>query len=825
MVIPDLPPVIAHACDRAARHLLADEVDAAIAAMTTPELMPWMQRHPRPGILLGTAYYQRGDARGDLFAACVFLERARALGCVDAPVALMLATVYFRLGRYGDCAALCATVPSSSCTPTILVMAAVAALLLGQLDRATAWAAQAAAQAPQQYEPQLMLAIVHARQQAPDADQCFARVLALTPPDAHAAIDHVRRAGADDEALRLALLNTAPGQFHLTPPGEEARVPYALPTALSASRGLVDGAKDFEWLRVNIPCQVACPAFTTVPDYINALAHEAYQEAYELNLQHNVFPGVLGRVCSRPCEDACRHGFDGNGAPVAICFLKRASDDWRSQRHAVPLSPCCPPTGKRVVIIGAGPAGLTLARDLTVYGHTCTVLDDYPQPGGMLVQGIPSFRLPRTLLTAEIAQILALGISYRPNTRVGRDVHTHELLQQYDAVVLALGTAQPNLLDLPGRDLAGIEHGLPFMERINRTNTATLGTQVVVIGGGFTAMDCSRSALRLGARSVGIYYRRTTQEMPVTQDEIVEARHEGVHLTELVAPVAYLGQNGRVTAVRFARTELGAPDASGRRRPIVIPTSTFDVVADTVLLATGQLPDYGCIADVTSPAMFAHGWLRVDPATHMTPVPQLFATGDFVSGAATIIAAIGRARRTALAVDTFLMGRQRRQSFISIATADATGRIREDDAIPRQTMPLCDPAQRAQMHAEVETGLRPTAAVTEARRCYLCHYQFEIDMRRCIYCDWCIKAKPAHLNCIQRVARFERDQQGIARAVTPAQSSDTTHAIWIDGAQCIRCGQCLRACPVDAIVLRKVSLTEGPCVHRAAAPFLPAAAP
>jgi len=816
---PVIPDNLLSLLSQAATALAQGHPDRAIQLATAPELMPWHSRHPLPPFITGHAYLLRGDARGDLYAATVFLERARQLGCDDPRLFPMLAWLYFRHARYRECADTCTLIEPSSCPDQLLLMAAAAALLAGQNERALAWAAAAAKRQPHAWEPMLLTAAISARRADPAAAALFARAREHAPRSAHDTIDRVHAACDHLDLLRAALLSDAPSSFIPAAPGMEHTVAHPLPAALSAPLGTARAPKDFDWLRRNVPCQAACPALTDVPQYIDDLAREAYQRAYHLNTLHNLFPGILGRVCSRPCEDACRHGFEGNGEPVAICALKRTAADWRAHQHPVRLQPLFPPSGKRIAIVGAGPAGLTAARDLTLYGHHCTLFDDYALPGGMLIQGIPVFRLPRTLIAQEIQHILDVGIAYRAALRLGRDIFARDLLNEYDAVLLAIGTLRPNLPDVPGIDLAGVEHGLPFMERVNRTMAADVGQRVIVVGGGFTAMDCSRSSLRLGAQQVSIYYRRTEREMPVTHEEIVEARREGIELVECVAPVAFLG-NGRVSAARFVRTQLGEPDASGRRRPVVVPNSEFEVAADLILLATGQFPDYSCISDVTTPDMFSNGWLQVDPNTHMTPVPGLFATGDFVSGAATIIEAIGRARRTAVALDAWLMGAQRRRSALLIESADATGRIREFDDIPRQPMPILPCHQRLSLAAEVETGFKPHTTVTEARRCYLCHYKFEIDMQRCIYCDWCIKAKPAHLNCILRVARFERDAHGIVRSVIPARSSDDTHAIWIDGHACIRCGQCLRACPVDAISLQRITLVEETCHSHTPAPFL-----
>lgn len=571
--------------------------------------------------------------------------------------------------------------------------------------------------------------------------------------------------------------------------------------------------KDFDWIAKNIPCQEECPAKTDIPGYLTAVFNGDYDLAYRINLEANVFPGVLGRVCARPCESRCRHGWQGLGEPVGICNAKRAAADHRREKQ-VRLEPLSPKTGKSVGIVGAGPAGLTVARELGRLGHDTTVYEKHSQPGGMMVQGIPEFRLPRDVVEHEIAQAgLVGGILWRePSGEIGGRTKLGALLAKHDAVVVATGTLKPNLLDLPGAGLAGIRHGLDFLLEANTTGQAKIGRNVVVIGGGFTAMDCARMARRMLAPDgleaapatppVQVFYRRSRTEMLVTPGELEALEHEGIPMAFMAAPTAYVGDNGRVVAVEFVRTEMGEPDASGRRRPVVVPGSEFRVPADTVLLATGQFPDTGWVEPELRAAVKANGDWQLEADGCSTPVPRLFVAGDAATGASSIIHAIGHAKRCVAAVDALLAQGRRRQEAILPADAEDTGRIREMDAVPRLPMPEL-PLPRRGIKAEVETGLAPEQARDEAQRCYRCHFKYEIDSGVCIYCDWCIKAKPRP-ECILRVKSFHYDAAGRITGWEKAQTTDETYVVWINQNDCIRCGACLRACPTGAIELQKV---------------------
>jgi len=573
--------------------------------------------------------------------------------------------------------------------------------------------------------------------------------------------------------------------------------------SLSREEGFANQAKDMDWLATNIPCQAACPANTRIPEYLGEINRGNYDQAYLINLVDNVFPGVLGRVCSRPCEDVCRHGREGLGEPVAICFSKRAASDLGSGQHVV-LKPLYPESGKTVAVIGGGPAGLAAARELALYGHKATVLEKYSEAGGMMNQGIPEFRLPRDIIRKEIEQIRLLGVEIRCNQNIGVDVTVEELVESYDAVIIAAGTLAPNIIDIPGKDLPGIQHGLDFLLEANETGRADIGKRVIVIGGGFTAMDCARTALRLDSDSA-IYYRRSKAEMAVPADELREVEHENVPIELMAGPVAYLGNSSGLEQMRFIRNELGAPDDSGRRRPVAIDGSEFDVDVDTVLLATGQWADTTWLgAEIGPKVLDADGWVKAgQPVT--TDAPGIFLAGDYSIGASTLIDAIGHAKDCARAVDEYLMGETRVMDVAEVDGAFETGRVPEMDAIERQTMPSLPLTDRS-FKAEVETGYEPKPANVETMRCYLCHYKFEIDNDLCIYCEKCLDVKPQE-NCIVRIDDLKYDDDGRITGYVDA-ADPTPHVyplLYINQDECIRCGKCEKVCPVECISIQKVT--------------------
>ena len=588
-----------------------------------------------------------------------------------------------------------------------------------------------------------------------------------------------------------------------------------VPSALSAPSGLFPAtAKDQHWLEKNIPCRAACPARTDIPGYLAAVYEGNFDLAYRINLRDNVFPAVLGRVCSRPCESPCRHGTEDLGAPVAICFSKRSAADFKSTDRVL-LEPLYPPSGKRVAIIGSGPAGLAAARNLALLGHRCTVYEKHARPGGMMNQGIPEFRLPRDLLDREIDQVRQQGVEIICNTEIGPNLPLQKLLDEFDAVIMAAGTLRPNLLTLDGHTHTGIAHGMPWLLAANEFHNAQVGEKCLVIGGGFTAMDCARTAYRLQAESgstrppdVRVCYRRSTGEMLVTPGEVEELGHESIPMEFLAGPERFLGESNRVTGMAFVRNKLGAPDAGGRRKPEPMPGTEFIHAADTVLLATGQFPDTAWIdASLRASLVGDDHWLRSGKA-HATSINKLFVAGDFSLGASTLIDAIGHAKDTARNVDRFLTGQDRLKDMLLVEDGRTSPRARKLDQIPRVDMPTLPVPARTKT-AEVETGFDQSAAGTEASRCYLCHYKYEIDISRCIKCDQCIQVMPRP-NCIVRVTAIQTDTQGLVTGYTESAGINYDAEYFINQANCIRCNACLEVCPTECISVQKVTAVSSP---------------
>ena len=433
----------------------------------------------------------------------------------------------------------------------------------------------------------------------------------------------------------------------------------------------------------------------------------------------------------------------------------------------------------------------------------------------MLNQGIPAFRLPRAIIEREIRQVEAAGVEIRCGVTVGGDLPVSQLTKEFDAVVMAAGTLRPNVLDLPGKHLQGIEHGLSFLLQVNEFGRREIGRHVIVIGGGYTAMDCARTALRLGAQ-VGVVYRRARQDMVVLPGELEGLLAEGGHLETNHSPVEFLGDRGTVMGVRFIRTRQGEPGRDGRRLPVDVPGSELDFGAQSVILATGQFPDTHWIGSgLTRKLVAKDGWLSSGDAQE-TAQPNLFAAGDFALGATTLIQAIGHARECARKVDAWLTGVKR---SLPRALADPvfqskvpggrdTGRTPQMNVIPIHPVPTL-PVGKRKLDAEVETGFTADTASAEASRCYLCHYKFEIIDEKCVLCDECLKVKPVE-GCIVEIASLVRDDEGRITGYSRVEQGKTDslyyNRLWIDQSQCIRCGRCESVCPVNAITMQKVSL-------------------
>jgi len=592
------------------------------------------------------------------------------------------------------------------------------------------------------------------------------------------------------------------------------------PVSVQASYS--EDPRDVGWVVQNIPCQAACPAGTNVPGYIRAIAEGRHGEGYEINRAANVLPGVLGRICSRPCEPACRHGWPGNGESVGICDLKRSAADLKNAGHRI-TERLYAPTGKRVAIVGAGPAGVAAAHDLSVLGHDVTVFDREQHFGGMLRYGIPEFRLPRDILDVELRNALRLGVEFRGGHPIGKapgETRLTELLKTHDAVLLAAGCVAPLPLALklhgPGAakmssetDCPDVEHGLPFLMALHRGEKRSVRGRVAVVGAGYTALDCARVAMRLGAKEATIHIRTTEEYIPVTKVEIFEAKRESVRIKGLRAPVGIVvDEDGRLTGVRFVQNRLGAWRPDGRRQAIAIEGSEFIEPCDTLLIAIGQRT----VNDFLDLAVELDQWHNVRIGDDgMTSVRGLFAAGDYVTGPTTVVEAVGRGRQAAQRVDAWLMGKSRRKRVVQITPVQAPLRERAYDFIARQQMrtaPLQERIAKGRdaQPCEVELGLDGEQTAQEARRCYLCNLKYQIDIDRCIYCRACIEVAPR--NCILLVEGVEVRSDGSYGRLQEARDWNRVGAIWIDNNECIRCGACYRACPVDCITITRNEFVE-----------------
>ena len=560
---------------------------------------------------------------------------------------------------------------------------------------------------------------------------------------------------------------------------------------------------DESWFRENISCQSACPVNTPASSYIERIQEGDYDGALGLNYMANLFPHILGRVCTHPCESACRRGKIDE--PVSICSLKRAAADFADKKSPLRSSIAKKSTGKKVAIIGAGPSGLAAGNDLAIVGHDVTIFEALPMAGGMLSVGIPPYRLPWNKIDDAVNWVKELGIKLKLNSPVNSSEEFDKLVEEYDAVYIAAGAHKSVALDIPGEeDLKGVLHGITYMKDINLENQKKVPSRVAVVGGGFTAIDCARSSLRLGAREVFIIYRRTLKEMPAGELEVSMAEEEAIKILYLTSPIKILGDVGsNVKAIECIKNKLGEPDASGRRRPEPITGSEFTLPVDMVIAAIGQAPDASFMTEKSGIEFTKWGTVIVDPESFTTSKEGVFAGGDFITGPRNAIEVIGDGRKAARAIDKYLSGGKERRFVYTLMEKDPVRKVSGYEAIPRQEQDSVEMGERWEIEKEVELGFSKENAAKEADRCLLCHYNIFIDADKCVLCGGCIDICPQ--DCIMMVSRDKIEAEGVRNGAVP---DDWDAVMAIDEEQCIRCGLCVKRCPVDAIKMQRFSYAE-----------------
>ncbi len=482
--------------------------------------------------------------------------------------------------------------------------------------------------------------------------------------------------------------------------------------------------------KVTAPCTNACPSHVNIPDYIEKIRLGRWDQALSTIRDDCCLPGVIGRVCVRPCEFNCRRQHVDSG--IAIRTLKRFAADMELESGKDPCFQPGPAREKKVAIIGAGPAGLSCAYYLGLRGYTSTIFEVMNEPGGMTAVGIPDYRLPREILRHEANQVKKLGCEIRYGVNVGVDITLDDLkLQGYSAIFVGVGAPEASKMRCEGEDAGynGFMTGVDFLRRIADGRRTVEGEKILVIGGGNVAMDCVRSALRLGFTDVNLIYRRTRAEMPADSVEITEAEEEGVQFHFLMAPLKIIAEDGKVTGLECHRMELGEPDASGRRRPVVVEGSNFIIECDAIVPAIGQV----CVVDSVLPPKEVEisRWktLPTDEITLRTNQPYVFGGGDCVTGPATLIAALAAGKNAARFIEQFLTSgksvpedRDYMERLITqLGVFNSKEKPAYKDCAAKLHPPVVEPEMRIKSFVEVEGKISRASAAKEASRCLRCY--------------------------------------------------------------------------------------------------------
>ncbi len=573
-----------------------------------------------------------------------------------------------------------------------------------------------------------------------------------------------------------------------------------------------------------VDCQWACPAHTPVPEYIRLIGQGRYSDAYMINWVSNVFPGILGRTCDRPCEPACRRSRveESNGAqpePVAICRLKRVAADMKDDVRAR-MPTLAPKNGKRIACVGAGPASLTVARDLAPLGYDVTVYDGEARAGGFIRTQIPRFRLPESVIDEETGYILDLGVNFKNGQRI--DSMQSLLSEGYDAVFVGCGAPRGRDLDLPGRReiKENIAIGIDWLASVSFGHITSVGKRVIVLGGGNTAMDCCRSARRLGGSEVKVVVRSGFEEMKASPWEKEDAQHEGIPIINFHVPKSFEHDNGKLTGMRFEIVQ-AVYDANGKRS--LVPSGEPDVLfeCDAVLIAVGQENAFPWIEAEAGIEFDKWGLPVLTPDTFQSSLPQVFFGGDSAYGPKNIITAVAHGHEAAVSIDRFLNGedvRTRPSPLTNLMSTkmgihewsydnDVSNDVRFKVPWAKAEMAL------ANIRVEVELGFDAATAFKEASRCLNCDVQTVFTRNTCIECDACVDICP--MDCITFTANAEEPDlrqnlnapaENLTQSLYVSAALKTSRVMVKDEDVCLHCGLCAERCPTGAWDMQKFLL-------------------